>query len=54
MAEVVSERISHEFREMSVGLSEDHISVCRLAVLKLLLKVSTSVLVLAQVEEFAL
>jgi hypothetical protein len=39
---------------MSVGLSEDHISMSWFSIFQLLLKVSTSVLILAEVEEFAL
>jgi hypothetical protein len=54
LAEVVSERIRHELGEMSVGLSEDHISMSRFAVFELLLEVSASVLVLAQVKKLAL
>lgn len=54
LTEVVSEWIRHEFWEMTVGLSEDHISVSWFAILQFLLEVSTPVLILAQVEELAL
>jgi hypothetical protein len=54
LAQVVAERIRHELGEMTVGLSEDHVSVGWLAVLELLLQVSAAVLILAKVEQIAL
>jgi hypothetical protein len=39
---------------MAVGFSEDHISMSGFAIFQLFLKVSTTVLVFAEVEEFAL
>jgi hypothetical protein len=54
LAQVVSERIRHEFGEVTVGFSEDHISVSGFSIFQLLLEVSTTVLVLAEVEELAL
>jgi hypothetical protein len=39
---------------MAIGLSEDHISMSGFAIFQLFLKVSTSVLVFAEVEKFAL
>ena len=54
LTEVISEWVRHEFWEMTIGLSENHVSVCWFPVFKLLLEVSTSVLILAEVEEFAL
>jgi hypothetical protein len=53
LTQVVAEGIRHEFGEMSVGLSEDHVSVSGLAVFQLLLQVSATVLVFAKVEKFA-
>jgi hypothetical protein len=52
LAQVVAEGIRHEFGEVTVSLSEDHVSVSGLAVFQLLLQVSASVLVLAEVEQF--
>lgn len=48
LAEVVAEGISHEFDDMLVGLEPDHVHFLGLALLELLLKVATSVLVLAE------
>lgn len=48
LAEVVTERVGHELDNMLVGLKPDHVDLLRVAVLKLLLKVSAAVLILAQ------
>lgn len=54
LTEVVAEWIDHELREVTVRLVEDHISMSSLAFFQLLLQVSTTMLVLAEVQQLAL
>jgi len=44
----------HEIREVTVSLSEDHVSMLRDSLLELLLKVSATVLILAERKNFSL
>ena len=54
LAKIVAERIDHEFREVSISLMEDHVTMSCFSLLELFLEVSTSVLVFAKREEVAL
>lgn len=54
LAEVVSERVRHEVREVAVRLAEDHVPVLGHALLELLLQVPAAVLVLAEGQNLAL
>jgi hypothetical protein len=48
LAEVVTEGVCHQVREMTEGFTEDHIAMLGGTLLELLLEVSAAVLVLAQ------
>lgn len=54
LAEIVSERVGHQLWEVTVGLPEDHVTVLRDLFLQLFLKVSATMLVLAECQEFSL
>ena len=47
LTEVIAEWIGHEFWEVTVSLSEDHVPLSGIAIFELLLEVSTAVLVFA-------
>ena len=49
LAQVVAKRISHQLDNVRVGLQPNHVHLVRYTVFKLLLKVSATVLVLAEV-----
>lgn len=48
LAEIIAERVSHEFHDMLIGLQEDHVEVVGVALFKLLLQVSAAMLIFAQ------
>jgi hypothetical protein len=54
LAEVVAERVDHEIRKMIVRLAEDHVAVSWIAIFQLLLQVTASVLILAEIEKLPL
>jgi hypothetical protein len=54
LAQIVAERVRHEFGKVAERFTEDHVAMLRNAFLKLLLKVSTTMLVLAKCGYFAL
>ena len=51
LAEIVAEGISHELADVRTSLSEDDLNLLGLALLELALKVSTAVLILAELVE---
>jgi len=48
LAEIVAERISHEFRKVAEGFTENHVSMFRKPFFQLFLQITTTMLILAQ------
>lgn len=53
LAQIITKGVRHELDDVLVGFSPDHVHLIRIALLKLLLKVTTAVLVLAQIVNLA-
>jgi hypothetical protein len=54
LAQIVAERVRHQFSKVTERFTENHVTMLRNAFLKLLLEVSTAMLVLAKCGYFAL